>query len=100
TAPGVVVDRKACDFALFPRKRREKGSCRLQEGRKRDACPLAREKPGHDVATFGDSPERRRKGRMGAFEHGLEPWRHIKRPDRRRRFSISQVEVCCLSCHS
>jgi hypothetical protein len=97
--PGLVVDRKACGFVLFRRKRREKRSCGLQEGRKRDAGSFGREKLRHDVTPLGDTSEGLGKGRMGAIEHGLEPWRHIKRSDRRRGLSISQVEVRRLSCH-
>src|SRR6516162_8732783 len=37
---------------------------------------------------------------MGVIKHGLEPWRHVERPDRRRRLSLSQVEVRCRACHS
>jgi hypothetical protein len=55
------------------RKRREKGSCGLQEGRKRHAGPFGREKPRHDVTALGDTPEGLGKSCMGAIEHGLEP---------------------------
>jgi hypothetical protein len=37
---------------------------------------------------------------MGVIKHGLEPWRYIERPYRRRRLSLSQVEVRCFSCQS
>ena len=95
----LVLDRKASGFALFRRKRREKGLGSLEEGPKRDARPFAREETRHDGSTLGDTPEGLGKRRAGAIEHGLEPWRHIKGPDCRRRLSLPQLEVRCLSRH-
>jgi hypothetical protein len=58
------------------------------------------EKSRHDVTPLGGPAEGRGKSCMGVIKHGLEPWRHVERPDRRRRLSLSQVEVRCLSCHA